>query len=95
MNGACRGRPVGSPLESLLQKISKPDPGNIGSDEIALIHSDRLRLIADICLFLLRAASFLNHAGVLRQTATTSRTLGRIRWLCVFSSSVISRTSQI
>jgi hypothetical protein len=76
-----------------LQKISKPDPGDIGSHEVGLIHSDRR--IADICLFLLRAASFLNHAWVLRQTATTSRTLGRISWLCVFSSSIISRTSQI
>jgi hypothetical protein len=45
-----------------LQEISKPDPGNIGNQEVELIHSDRLRLIADICLFLLRAASFLNHA---------------------------------
>jgi len=46
-----------------LQKISSPDPADIGSHEIALIHSDRLRLIAGICLFLLRAASFLNDAG--------------------------------
>jgi hypothetical protein len=46
-----------------LQKISKPDPGDIGSDEVALIHSDRLRRIAGICLFLLRTASFLNDAG--------------------------------
>jgi hypothetical protein len=66
-----------------LQKISQPDPGDIDSDEVVLIHSDRLRLIADICLFLLRTASFLNHAWVLRQTATTSRTLGRISWRCV------------
>jgi len=47
-----------------LQKISKPDPGDIGSDQVALIHSDRLRLIAGICLFLLRTASFLNDALV-------------------------------
>jgi hypothetical protein len=46
-----------------LQKISKPDPGDIGSDQVALIHSDLLRLIAGICLFLLHAASFLNDAG--------------------------------
>jgi len=45
-----------------LQKISKPDPGDIGSNEVALIHGDRLRLIAGICLFLLRTASFLNDA---------------------------------
>jgi hypothetical protein len=45
-----------------LQKISKPDPGDIGSHEVALIHSDRLRLIAGICLFLLRTASFLIDA---------------------------------
>jgi hypothetical protein len=91
-----RGRPVGPPPESLLQKISQPDPGDIGSDEVALIHSERLRLIADICLFLLHAASFLNHAGVLRQTATTSRTLGRTPLaVCFFSASIISRTSQI
>jgi len=41
-----------------LQKISKPDPGDIGSDEVALIHCDRLQRIAGICLFLLRTASF-------------------------------------
>jgi len=46
-----------------LQKISKPDPGDIGSDEVALIHCDRLRRIAGVCLFLLRTASFLNDAG--------------------------------
>jgi hypothetical protein len=32
-----------------LRKISKPDPGDIGSDEVAIIHSDRLRRIAGIC----------------------------------------------
>jgi hypothetical protein len=77
-----RGRPVGPPPESLLQKISSPDPGDIGSHEVGLIHSDRR--IADICLFLLHAASFLNHARVLRQTATTSRTLGRTQLAVVF-----------
>jgi hypothetical protein len=66
-----------------LQKISKPDPGDIGSHEVGLIRSDRPRRIAGICLFLLRAASFLNHAAVLRQTATTSRTLGRTNVLCI------------
>jgi hypothetical protein len=45
-----------------LQKISKPDPGDVGSHEVGLTHSDRLRLIAGICLFLLRTASFLNDA---------------------------------
>jgi len=57
------GRPVGPPPAGPLRKISKPDPGDIGSHEVGLIHSDRLRLIAGICLFLLRAASFLNDAG--------------------------------
>jgi len=46
-----------------LQKISSPDPADIGSHEVGLTHNDRLRLIAGICLFLLHAASFLNDAG--------------------------------
>jgi hypothetical protein len=49
---------LAGPRAGLLQKISKPDPGDIDSHEVGLIHGDRLRLIAGICLFLLRAASF-------------------------------------
>jgi len=63
MVSAGGSRLVGPPPAGPLRKISKPDPSDNGSHEVGLIHSDRLRRIAGICLFLLRTASFLNDAG--------------------------------